>query len=109
MPIVADSILAFKILFEILFKTNTVLPTGLVDLVRGLSTAIRIHECLPDVEQQSVCVQPVQALPVLSGACLSLTYVLTLLHCSGHHHQERAACVWCVHPFDFDVFVVVVF
>lgn len=80
-----------------------------MDLVRGLSTAIRIHECHPDGEQQSVCVQPVQALPVLSGAHLSLTYVLTLLHCSGHHHQERAVCVWCVDPFGFDVFVVVIF
>lgn len=62
----------------------------------------------PDVEQQSLCVQPVQALPVLSGAHLSLRpYVLTLLHCSGQHHQERAVCVWCVHPFGFDVFLVI--
>lgn len=44
-PIVAGNLLAFKILFEMLFKINTVLPRGLVDLVRRLSTTIRIHEC----------------------------------------------------------------
>lgn len=55
MPIVADNLLAFKILFEILFKINTALLRALVDLVRGLFTAIRIHECHSGVEQQSVC------------------------------------------------------